>query len=217
MKLKVLDLFAGMRSISNCFEKHGHEAYAIDWDKEHENIDWYTDIGQITAEDILERFGKPDVIWASPDCSTYSVASISHHRIREANGNLAPRTDYAKFCDTVNQHVLKLIGELQPTYFFIENPRGGMRKMSFLQGIDRYTVTYCQYGEKRMKPTDLWTNHPSPNFKPACKNGAPCHERAPRGARTGSQGIKGSKLRSKIPEALCEHVVKICEDGIIGE
>ena len=212
-----MDLFAGMRSISNCFEKHGHEAYAIDWDKEHENIDWYTDIGQITAEDILERFGKPDVIWASPDCSTYSVASISHHRIREANGNLAPRTDYAKFCDTVNQHVLKLIGELQPTYFFIENPRGGMRKMSFLQGIDRYTVTYCQYGEKRMKPTDLWTNHPSPNFKPACKNGAPCHERAPRGARTGSQGIKGSKLRSKIPEALCEHVVKICEDGIIGE
>lgn len=217
MKLKVLDLFAGMRSISNCFEKYGHKAFAIDWDKEHENIDWYTDIGEITAEDILERFGRPDVIWASPDCSTYSVASISHHRIREPNGNLAPRTDYAKFCDMVNQHVLKLIGELKPVFFFIENPRGGMRKMSFLEGIDRHTVTYCQYGEKRMKPTDLWTNHPSPNFKPACKNGAPCHERAPRGARTGSQGIKGSKLRSKIPEALCEHIVKICEDGIIGE
>jgi hypothetical protein len=217
LKLKVLDLFAGMRSISNCFEKHGHHAFAIDWDTEHENIDWYTDIAQITAEDILDRFGRPDVIWASPDCSTYSVAAISYHRTKEPNGNLAPKTDYAKFCDSVNQHVLKLIGELQPTYFFIENPRGGMRKMSFLQGIDRYTVTYCQYNEKRMKPTDIWTNHPLPNFKPACKNGMPCHESAPRGARTGSQSIKGSKLRSKIPEALCEHIVKICEEGITGE
>ena len=62
-----------------------------------------------------------------------------------------------------------LIKELDPTYYFIENPRGKMRKMDCLQEFPRYTVTYCQYGDIRMKPTDLWTNHPNPKFKPSCK------------------------------------------------
>ena len=39
----------------------------------------------------------------------------------------------------------------------------------------------------------------------------PCHERAPRGSKTGTQGLKGSKERSVIPERLCEHIVDICE------
>lgn len=62
-----------------------------------------------------------------------------------------------------------------------------------------------------MKPTDIWTNHPNPQFKPACKNGDSCHEKAPRGSRTGTQGLKGSKERAIIPEQLCEHIVDICE------
>lgn len=89
-----------------------------------------------------------------------------------------------------------------------------MRKMDFMQDLPRYTVTYCQYGETRMKPTDLWTNHPDPKFKPPCKNGAPCHVRAPRGATTGTQGIMGSKFRAVIPKELCEHIVDICEELI---
>ena len=28
-----------------------------------------------------------------------------------------------------------------------------------LKGIPRKTVCYCQYGEDRMKPTDIWTNN----------------------------------------------------------
>jgi len=81
--MKVLELFAGTRSISKAFEKRGHETFTVEWDKSFENISWYEDISKIKAEDILEKFGKPDVIWASPDCSTYSVAAISHHRERE--------------------------------------------------------------------------------------------------------------------------------------
>ena len=53
--------------------------------------------------------------------------------------------------------MLKLIEELQPKYYFIENPRGGMRKMEWMKGLPRYTVTYCEYGDNRMKPTDIWT------------------------------------------------------------
>ena len=210
--MKIVELFAGTRSIGKAFEARGHEVFSVDWDKSFKNIDLYADISKLTASEVLEKFGRPDVIWASPDCTTYSIAAISKHRKRNEEGELEPVSEYAKFCDKCNKHVIDLIRELNPTYFFIENPRGGMRKMNFVRDIPRYTVTYCQYGDTRMKPTDVFTNHPDPKFKPACKNGDPCHEPAPRGSKTGTQGLSGSKTRSVIPAALCEHIVDICEE-----
>ena len=211
--MKVLELFAGTRSISRAFEKAGHETYSVEWNKDFEDITLYADINTVTAEKVIEMCGgRPDVIWASPDCTTYSIAAISHHRERETDGNLAPKSEYAQFCDKTNTHVLELIRELNPKYYFIENPRGGMRKMNFMKNLPRYTVTYCQYGDTRMKPTDLWTNHPDPKFKPMCRNGDPCHVSAPRGARTGTQGLKDARERSRIPDQLCEHIVRICEE-----
>ena len=210
--MKVLELFAGTRSIGKEFEKKGHEVFSVEWNKDFENIDLYADISQLTATEIIEKFGYPDVIWASPDCTTYSVAAISKHRRRDkANGNLIPLSDYAKFCDTTNQHLIELIKELNPKFYFIENPRGGLRKMEWMQDIPRYTITYCQYGDTRMKPTDIWTNHPNPEFKPPCKNGSPCHMSAPRGSRTGTQGINGARDRAVIPVQFCQHIVDICE------
>ena len=144
------------------------------------------------------------------------MAAISYHRRKEPDGNLAPVSEYAKLCDKTNKHVVELIKELKPKYWFIENPRGGLRKMAFMKGLPRYTVTYCQYGDTRMKPTDIWTNHPSPNFNPACKRGDGCHEPAPRGSKTGTQGLKGAKERAVIPEKLCKHIVDICE-GVSNE
>ncbi|MGM9683152.1 MAG: DNA cytosine methyltransferase [Eubacteriales bacterium] len=227
--MKILELFAGTRSIGKAFEERGHEVYSVEWDKNFDNIDLYADIGELSSDEIIQKFGRPDVIWASPDCATFSVAAISHHRRKDHDtGELVAVSDYAKFCDRVDKHVLQLISELSPKLFFIENPRGGMRKMTWMQGIPRYTVTYCQYGDRRMKPTDIWTNHPSPRFKPPCKNGSPCHERAPRSATLrkmrelgidvdvgGTQyGMTGSKERSVIPEELCRHIVDICEEFV---
>ena len=220
--MKILELFAGTRSIGKAFEAHGHRVFSVEWDKDFENIDLYLDIGLLTAREVIERFGLPDVVWASPDCTTFSVMAISTHRRKNpVTKSLDPITDYAKFCDNVDKHVLKLIDELQqerqrqglpPLIYFIENPRGGMRKMEWMRDRPRYTVTYCKYGETRMKPTDIWTNHPDPKFIPPCKNGDPCHESAPRGSKTGTQKIKGSKDRSRIPTQLCEHIVDICEE-----
>ena len=218
--MKVLELFAGTRSIGKAFEARGHEVFSVEWDKDFENIDLYADIGTLTAADIVELCGGvPDVIWASPDCSTFSVAAISRHRRKNPEtGSLDPISEYAEFCDRVDQNVLKLIRELKPKYWFIENPRGGMRKMSWMQGLPRYTVTYCKYEldkpveQRRMKPTDIWTNHPDPGFIPHCKNGDPCHAKAPRGSQTGTQGMKNAKEKAIIPAALCEHIAVICED-----
>ena len=208
-KLKVLDLFAGTRSVAKAFEKNGHEVYTIEWDRVHEGIDWYADLFDVTAKDIIERFGKPDVIWASPPCEKFSVAAIGKHWIKGTND---PKTEETKEALRLLEHVVNLIKELNPKYYFIENPRGKMRKVDVMQSLPMYTVTYCQYGDTRMKPTDIWTNHPNPQFKPACKNGMPCHVAAPRGSQTGTQGLKGSILRSVIPEELCEHIVTISEE-----
>ena len=95
--MKVLELFAGTRSIGKAFEARGHEVFSVEWDKHFENIDLYADIMSVTADDIIQRFGRPDVIWASPDCTTFSIAAISHHRRKNAvTGNLDPVSEYAR-------------------------------------------------------------------------------------------------------------------------
>lgn len=211
--LKVLETFAGTRSISKKFEEKEHDVFTIEWDKSHPNISWYEDMMKVNSNDILEKFGVPDVIWMSPDCSKFSVAAIGKHWIKGTN---LPKTEETKQALDLLEHCVQLIKDLikiNPNLiYFIENPRGKMRKMDCMQDLPRYTVTYCQYGDDRMKPTDIWTNHPNPKFKPMCKNGDNCHTPAPRGSRTGTQGLKNSKERSVIPSNLCEHIVEICEE-----
>lgn len=220
---KMLELFCGTKSVSTAFKQAGWEVYTVDWNKDFQSTLWdwangisptlCADIGAITKEDIIDLCnGLPDVIWASPDCSTYSVAALFHHRRKnEKTGICEPITEYAKMCDRINAHVVNLIDELNPKYYFIENPRACMRTMPFMQGLKRHTVTYCQYGDKRQKPTDIWTNHPEPVFKPPCSPGDKCHEAAPRGSKTGTQGIDGARDRGRIPDLLCQHIVKICK------
>ena len=84
-QLKVLELFSGTRSIGKAFEAHGHEVYSVDWERKFK-ASWYTDIEHVSASDVLKRFGRPDVLWMSPDCSTYSVAAISRHRRKNESG-----------------------------------------------------------------------------------------------------------------------------------
>ena len=124
--MKILELFAGTRSIGKAFEKRGHQVFSVEWDRQFKNIDLYKDIAELTAQEILDKHGRPDVIWMSPDCTTFSIAAISHHRRKNtATGNLDPISPYAKFCDKVDQHCLELIKQLNPRFWFIENPRGG--------------------------------------------------------------------------------------------
>lgn len=215
--MKVLELFAGTRSISKVFNGRGHDTFTVELDERHPHIDHYGDVLALTPEYILSEFGRPDVIWASPPCTTYSIAGISSHRTKDSiSGELMAVSDYAFISDDLVRHTLFLIDELKPKYWFIENPRGGLRKMSFMQDCPRHTVTYCQYGDTRMKPTDIWTNHPEPNFRPMCRNGEPCHESAPRGSKTGVQGQKTTMERSVIPRELCEHIALISEEVRVG-
>lgn len=205
MKKNLLELFAGSRSVGKEAEKLGFNVFSVDW-KNYDNINLSIDIENLTIKDVPFI---PDIIWASPDCTTYSIAAISKHR----NG-IIPKSDYAKKCDKVNEHFISLINEWKKLnnnlVFFIENPRGMMRKMPFVSSFKRHTIWYCQYGDVRAKPTDIFTN--SINWIPRkeCKNNNPLcnHLRAPNGSNLGTQSLKNSYYRSIIPSELCIEILK---------
>ena len=206
--MKVLELFAGSRSIGKVADSLGYEVFSSDLNN-FENIDYVIDILDF---DINKVPFKPDLIWASPPCTSYSIAAISHHRPHDK-----PLSDFAVKSDLIIKRTLEIIKELNPEFWYIENPRGMLRKQSFMKGIPRTTIWYCTYGDNRAKPTDIWTNNLRSIFnpdgwnpKPECHNGNKnCHhEAAPRGSKTGTQGVKGNYNRSIIPKLLCEEILK---------
>ena len=211
--MKVLELFAGSRSIGKEAEKQGHEVLSVDV-KPFDGIDLVKDCEFINIKDLPFI---PDMLVAGTPCTTYSLAAISHHR----NEDRTPKTRFAAKCDRMNVNLLNLIKdilEVNPNFiWYIENPRAVLRKMEFMQGLPRVTVWYCTYGDKAAKPTDWWSNNLyslfNPNGwqpRPQCYNGNKnCHhEAAPRGSSTGTQGKKDNYERSKYPEELCKEIIE---------
>lgn len=201
--MKTLELFAGSRSFSKVAEKHGFFTYTTD-NQDFDKIDQVCDIFDFNIDKAIDKLGgKPNVIWASPPCTYFSVASIGHHW----NKDNTPKTKEAILGVKIVQKTIEIIKEIKPMFYFIENPRGKLRKLDIVKDLPRKTVTYCSYGDMRMKPTDIWTNL---KWTPRelCKNGnRECHHQpAPRGSRTGTQGLKGSYERSQIPPQLFEEL-----------
>lgn len=205
----VLDLFAGTGSSTQAFEDAGHRVIKVELDRQHV-ADYHYDIGLLTPDDLRQMCnGVPDLVWASPPCTAFSVASLGHHW---TGGHRAyePRTKFARESMALVAHVRHLVESSGAPFWVIENPRGVLRKLPILDGITRHTITYCQYGDDRMKPTDLWV---SPELakvwtpRPMCKNGDACHEAAPRGSKTGTQGRAKTKDRSRVPLELSQELL----------
>jgi hypothetical protein len=147
----------------------------------------------------------------SPPCEAFSVASIGHHWGGGAR-QYQPKTTHAVLSQKIVEHSVKLVQAIKPpSGWMMENPRGVLRKLPCVAGLPRVTVSYCQYGDTRMKPTDLWGEVPHWNPRPMCKNGDPCHEAAPRGAKTGTQGIHGAAERAVVPWALWDELLTAAE------
>lgn len=218
--MKVLELFAGSRSIGKVCDNLGYQCFSVDIEK-FDNIDLQKDIEYLEKKDIPF---VPDCIWASPPCTSYSIAGIAHHR----NGQ-SPKSECATKSDRLMNKLLSILSWYPNAIFFIENPVGMLRKMHFMKGIPRTTVTYCSYGDRRMKPTDIWSNHiGDPLFhngwipRPKCfKSNKKCHHESNVRSSTirkfqqmglnhlqgGVNSQRNAFERSKIPYQLCLEIL----------
>ena len=216
--MNLVELFAG----TECFSKVGRELGHITWTTDN-NPKFKSNLtGDILDERIKEIawevIKKSDVVWMSPVCTTLSMASGNTHW----NADRSPKTEEAikgkkflEFCWEVAEYCIK-----NNKIFFIENPRA--RARWFLPQEYRKTVWYCQYGDTRAKPTDIWTNlnNWTPKTCHNFKKNQPkhCHhESAPRGSKTGTQGLKGNMERSVIPKLLIIELFRKIEENRITQ
>lgn len=161
MSKKLLELFCGTKSVGTVFESHGYDVVSLD----------YNDKFNAThTVDILTWDYKqyaPDyfnVIWASPDCTTWSLASGGRYRTKDT---IYGKNDKAI---TGNHMILKVIEILK--YFkcevwFIENPKGLLQYFppfkNFIeeQHGHKCLVYYANYNNWGFpKPTHIWSNVP---------------------------------------------------------
>ena len=85
----LLELFSGMGNVSKAFIAQGGKAYRVDWSQKVE-AELHADVSKLTAQDVISLCGGvPDVIWASPQCTTYSIATHRHRTLKEG---LMPKT-----------------------------------------------------------------------------------------------------------------------------
>jgi len=119
-----------------------------------------------------------------------------------------PKTDKARDSIKLVEHTVKLIHNIGPKYWLMENPVGMMAKLDIMQGIPKYKVTYCQYGEKRQKPTNLFGYMPDDFVARSCKIKSPCHNSIEHGTNTLTRRDAG-----RIPYRLSLEICCAVEQG----
>jgi hypothetical protein len=202
----VLDLFAGLGGWSEPARELGLDVVRVDNDPRFD-VELTADLFKLTAADVLEATGdrRPFLVLASPPCESFSVLTIG----RNWNLDNTPKTSSAAIALELVYATRRLIEDLAPAFYVIENPVAKLRALPVLRDVERRSVTYCRLGESFKKPTDLWGGFPPSLELPApCSGdpqkygtveiggrlwvrdtaGRPCHLSAPRGSRTGIQG-----------------------------
>jgi site-specific DNA-cytosine methylase len=143
---------------------------------------------------------KPDFIWASPPCNTYSPLA---YPLKERDTQTAePKSERAKLGTKILYKTLEIIDyfkSINPNLLFvIENPRGMMRKDKKMKKLYKETTLYCLYGDFKRKATDFWTNAIPLNLK----QGTQC-----KGKVIGVADLKTIEERYSIPSKLVKHLL----------
>lgn len=204
--LNTIEFFSGTQSFSKVARELGYKTFTTDSNKRF-NTDY---VCNILDFDIKRMPYIPDVAWFSPECKYYSVASMWKHW----NKDYTPKTLYAECALQIAKKMILIIEELlklNPSLlFYIENPRGMLRHTGLLDHFIRHTVTYCQYGETRMKPTDIWTNDKLWIPRKACQTTDKCHT-------TRTDDINSTAMKAVVPAELCMEILQSCANNILQD
>lgn len=166
------------------------------------------DIRDLEHLRLLCGFPRIDFIWASPDCTSYSIASHGIHRVK---GGL-PVSDYAFLSDKLNWHLWKDI-LINCPLFIVENPRGHYRNMPFVNAF-RTTIYFGSYGGQSPKPTDLFSN--CFGFSTWFNTSKPKPIGVTRGSMLGLGGVSGFLNRCKMPQGFINDLVNFVKSQYLG-
>ena len=103
--MKTIELFSGTRSFSKVANLRGHSTFTIDNNPEFEP-DVCCDILNLL---LTKEFNEVDILWASPPCTSFSVASISSSWI----GNYHPKRVETALGMAYVLKTLEIIKEIQ--------------------------------------------------------------------------------------------------------
>jgi len=164
----------------------------------------------------LDKYPKPDIIFASPPCEVWCFVSVGvkRHYTIEPGINLYWKNKWTAFNFT-NKHIerlkngistletiSKIIEWYKPRYWFIEN---GTRSLAFaylkeVLGLTGYKnlTNYYSYGFDYFKPTTIYSN-----ILLQLQNNSPNTELVKlKNHISGYTKLQLSKLRSKVPSCL---------------
>ena len=147
----ILELFSGNKCFSKNLKKDTYNIISIDIEEKH-NPTICIDITKWDYKQYDKNHFK--FIWASPCCTTFSIACCKHRLLPD----LAPLTQQARDANKMLQCTLDIINYFNCDWI-IENPRGRMRHMPNMKLLKyRTLVYYGNYDYPIHKATDLWTS-----------------------------------------------------------
>ncbi len=151
--MKALELFCGMKCAGKVLEEQGYEVVSLDFMKK---------FNPTICIDICEwdyTIYPPDyfdVIWASPECRTFSIAGNGRHRRKD---NIMGITEDAREGNKMIDALLKILDYYEPKRWFVENPRGLLQHYPPMKVLgEPLLVYYGNYGWSSPKPTHIWSN-----------------------------------------------------------
>jgi hypothetical protein len=163
--MNILELFAGKNTFSQIARNDfGCNTLTTDW-KKMKGIDIVADIKEFR---LIESQFIPDVIWASPECRCFSIASGGKH-FRKIGTTYQVVSEPAVESLEMVKGMIRVIQEcisINPkVIYYIENPVGLIDKVSALQlglfspfPIRKVVIHQCAYGRDCKKPTAIYTN-----------------------------------------------------------
>jgi site-specific DNA-cytosine methylase len=195
-----VELFSGSGTVAAAARRAGFETVTIDIEPKFKP-DICIDILNLRRS-LLP--GHVDVIWASVPCTAFSLLQCANnfesHSIGFRRYYHEPKTDKGFQSLHVLRATGRLIVQMEPIFYFIENPRGVLRHRPEMVFVPyRKTVRYSDYGMDYEKPTDIFTN---------CKHFQPHTSRRPVGLNKITD-LKNAFERAKIPEELARYVAMI--------